>query len=176
MTKHLVLGGARSGKSSFAENLAIEYSESEKAELSYIATAQALDEEMKARILHHQRGRDKRWTLIEEPLHLSEVLLHHDSPRHCLLVDCLTLWLSNCIHRGCWDEEMSLLLKCLPELQGHLVLVSNEVGSGVVPMGEMSREFVDAAGRLHQALAAYCQNVTLVVAGLPLELKNSVEG
>jgi adenosylcobinamide kinase/adenosylcobinamide-phosphate guanylyltransferase len=87
------------------------------------------------------------------------------------VVDCLTLWLCNCLHRGCWPQQRENLLACLPQLPGQVILVSNETGLGVVPMGQLSREFVDQSGFLHQQLATLCSRVTLCVAGLPLTLK-----
>ena len=165
----LILGGARSGKSTLAEQRALATGHT----LVYIATAAADDEEMSRRIGHHQQRRGAQWELIEEPLELAQVLRGHHGPGRCIVVDCLTLWLSNCLHRSCWETQQSQLLEALPELTGHIIFVSNETGLGVVPMGELSRRFVDEAGFLHQRLAALCQRVTLTVAGLPLVLKES---
>jgi adenosylcobinamide kinase/adenosylcobinamide-phosphate guanylyltransferase len=112
--------------------------------------------------------------LIEEPLALAAALQRHAADNRCLLVDCLTLWLTNLL---CVEEEQRLqtevaaLIKILPTLPGHLILVSNETGMGVVPLGELTRRYCDEAGRLHQALAATCNHVILTVAGLPLTLK-----
>ncbi|WP_199098872.1 bifunctional adenosylcobinamide kinase/adenosylcobinamide-phosphate guanylyltransferase [Dyella sp. ASV21] len=167
----LILGGARSGKSALAERLAHESGHP----VTYIATAQAHDGEMAARIAHHRASRPAHWVSVEEPLALAAVLRAHARPGHCVLVDCLTLWLSNLL--GAEDpsllaRERDALLAALPSLTGQVMLVSNEVGLGVVPMGELTRRFVDEAGRLHQALAASCERVVLVAAGLPLTLKN----
>lgn len=166
--KHLVLGGARSGKSRFAEQCA---RDSGKC-VHYIATAEPGDREMAARIAHHQSTRDANWHVHEEPLALSRTLERLNEPDNCLLVDCLTLWLSNCLAKAVWDTQRDAFLQSVDALQADLVLVSNEVGSGIVPLGELSRRFTDEAGWLHQALAARCSRVSLVCAGLPLNLKN----
>lgn len=167
----LILGGARSGKSALAERLAHESGHP----VTYIATAQAHDAEMAARIAHHRAGRPSYWECVEEPLALAEALHAHARPGHCVLVDCLTLWLSNLLGAGDdarLEHERDALLTALPTLTGQVLLVSNEVGLGVVPLGELTRRFVDEAGRLHQALAVHCERVLFVAAGLPLTLKN----
>lgn len=172
MTAHqhqLILGGARSGKSRLAEERAL----ASGKQLFYVATATAGDGEMVERIRIHQQRRDGSWQLLEEPVALAKLLRDHDSPDHCILVDCLTLWLSNCLYHECWEEQREQLLAVLPTLQSEVILVSNEVGSGIVPLGELSRRFADESGFLHQALAKLCGRVTLTVAGLPLELKQS---
>ncbi|KMM86492.1 adenosylcobinamide kinase /adenosylcobinamide-phosphate guanylyltransferase [Pseudomonas taetrolens] len=166
----LILGGARSGKSRLAEKLA---SESGLA-VTYIATSQPLDGEMNERVRHHRERRPAHWGLIEEPVELARVLRDNASADSCLLVDCLTLWMTNLLML---DDPLQLgaerdaLLECLAELPGEIVFVSNETGMGVVPLGELTRRYVDEAGWLHQALAAHCQRVVLTVAGLPLMLK-----
>jgi len=166
----LILGGARSGKSRLAEKLA---SESGLA-VTYIATSQPLDGEMNERVRHHRERRPAHWRLIEEPVELARVLRDNASADSCLLVDCLTLWMTNLLML---DDPLQLgaerdaLLECLAELPGEIVFVSNETGMGVVPLGELTRRYVDEAGWLHQALAAHCQRVVLTVAGLPLTLK-----
>lgn len=175
--RQLILGGARSGKSRLAEQRAHACAEDCDGELFYLATGAAGDEEMARRIAHHQARRDSRWQLIEEPTRLAEVIERLQDRRACLLVDCLTLWLSHCLNANCWETQRARLLETVAQLKRSesplsLILVSNEVGSGVVPLGALSREFVDASGWLHQALARECETVTLVVAGLPLELKN----
>jgi adenosylcobinamide kinase/adenosylcobinamide-phosphate guanylyltransferase len=164
---HLVLGGARSGKSQFAEN----WLQQRCDNLQYVATGQAHDEEMQARIAHHQAQRGTRWQLTEEPVELAAALQRLDQLQGGILVDCLTLWLSNCLATGCWEEQQNALLNTVPTLSSPVVLVSNEVGSGIVPLGPLNREFVDASGRLHQQLAAVAREVTLVIAGLPQALK-----
>ena len=168
----LILGGARSGKSRLAEERARQGGH----ELYYIATATAGDDEMAGRIRHHQSRRGEEWRLVESPLLLAETLLEQQAENRCLLVDCLTLWLSNCLHHGCWERERDALLTVLPDLKGRIIFVSNEVGSGIVPLGELSRRFADESGFLHQQLARVCNRVTLVVAGLPLDLKPSPPG
>lgn len=167
--KHLVLGGARSGKSRFAEQSA----QASGKTLVYIATAQALDDEMQQRISHHQQQRATGWLTVEEPLALAATLQAQATANTCILVDCLTLWLTNLLLAGnaVFERERAALLASLPSLPGDLLLVSNEVGMGIVAADPLSRRFVDEAGRLHQALAQACDRVTLVAAGLPLTLK-----
>ncbi len=169
--KSLILGAARSGKSRYAEQLAV----ASGAAVAYVATAVAADEEMAERIAHHRARRPPHWRLIEEPLALAAALQHHAAAERCLVVDCLTLWLSNLLEAG--DErlhaEIDALLDLLPGLPGDLILVGNEVGWGIVPENALARRFRDEAGWLHQALAARCDRVALVVAGLPLPLKGA---
>lgn len=169
----LILGGARSGKSKLAEQRAKALT-GQSRKLIYIATGSAGDEEMQQRIALHQSQReqgDARWLTVEEPLDLAAALQDYDDAANVILVDCLTLWLSNCLHHDCWRQQREALLASLSALQADVILVSNEVGSGIVPLGELSRRFADESGWLHQTLAQQCQQVTLVVAGLPLELK-----
>lgn len=168
--RSLILGGARSGKSRLAEQLAADSG----LPVTYIATSEPLDGEMNARVRLHRERRPAEWGLIEEPLALAAVLRAEAAEGRCLLVDCLTLWLTNLLMldddaRLC--AERDALLDCLEQLPGTLVLVSNETGLGVVPMGELTRRYVDFAGWLHQGVAARCQRVVLTVAGLPLMLK-----
>ena len=168
----LILGGARSGKSRLAEQSAL----SSALPVTYIATAQAWDDEMQARIGHHQTQRPAEWLLIEEPLHLAERLQRIDQAGQMILVDCLTLWLTNLLlleDPQRLSAERDALLECLADLPGEIVFVSNETGMGVVPLGELTRRYVDEAGWLHQALAERCQRVVLTVAGLPLTLKGT---
>lgn len=169
----LILGGARSGKSALAERRAA----ASGLEVVYIATATAGDDEMRARIEQHQQDRPQDWSVIEEPVALAAVLQREAGAGRCLLVDCLTLWLSNCLFAqpSCWAAEYQRLCDLLPTLPGRVILVSNETGLGVVPMGQMSREFVDESGRLHQKIAALAGRVTLTVAGLPMTLKGVVD-
>ena len=179
----LILGGARSGKSALAEQRARDSG----LAVTYIATGAAGDAEMAARIAHHQMRRPAHWALLEEPLHLAATLRAHAAADRCLLVDCLTLWLSNLLLRGqaaqqaeagdavncaLLKNETIALFDCLPQLPGHVILVSNEVGLGIVPMGAATRLFVDEAGRLNQRIAALSARVTFVAAGLPLDLKS----
>ncbi|MCW8996099.1 MAG: bifunctional adenosylcobinamide kinase/adenosylcobinamide-phosphate guanylyltransferase [Psychromonas sp.] len=169
-TIELVLGGARSGKSGYAEQQA---KDSAKA-VVYIATSEIRDKEMAERIKRHQQQRPASWLVVEEPYHLDVVLRKHSKKDNCIIIDCLTLWLSNCLFGESareWPEYKRALLATLKTLPGQVILVSNEVGSGIVPMGEINRQFVDEAGWLHQAIAAQIDKVTLVVAGLPLIVK-----
>jgi len=168
--KELILGGVRSGKSALAEQRAL----ASGLRVTYVATATAGDTEMAARIERHQSERPAGWELIEEPIALAEALRQSAAPDRCLLVDCLTLWLNNLLgfaSEAEFQQQRQALLDLLPQLPGHIILVSNEINMGVVPMGELSRRFCDEAGWLHQALAPICQRVTLTVAGLPLVLK-----
>lgn len=169
----LILGGARSGKSALAERLA----EASSKTKFYLATGLVGDGEMAERIAHHRARRSAEWTTIEEPLRLADTLVEYAREDRCLLVDCLTLWLTQVMcdaDPACFARERAALLDCLPRLRGEVLLVSNEVGLGVVPMGELSRRFVDEAGRLHQAIAALCPRVLFVAAGLPFALKGRV--
>lgn len=165
------LGGARSGKSRLAE-AAVEHTGLEKV---YLATAQARDGEMSERIARHQNDRGEQWLTVEEPLALTEVLRKHASAERCILVDCLTLWLSNWLEadEAGWSEVKQEFIRTLPELPGHIVLVSNEVGQGVVPMNALARRFVDESGWLHQELMPVCQRAAFVVAGIPITLKEN---
>ncbi|QKZ03535.1 bifunctional adenosylcobinamide kinase/adenosylcobinamide-phosphate guanylyltransferase [Pseudomonas eucalypticola] len=168
----LILGGARSGKSRLAEQRAADSG----LAVTYIATSQLLDGEMNARVQLHRERRPAHWALVEEPLELARVLREHASPERCLLVDCLTLWLTNLLMAEDPQRlaaEREALLQCLAGLPGEIIFVSNETGLGVVPLGELTRRYVDEAGWLHQALAERCQRVTLTVAGLPLTLKGT---
>ncbi|MFV5442612.1 bifunctional adenosylcobinamide kinase/adenosylcobinamide-phosphate guanylyltransferase [Acinetobacter oleivorans] len=166
----LILGGARSGKSRLAEQTAI----NTQLAVTYVATAQALDPEMQSRIEHHQNQRPAHWSLVEEPLYLANALQKIDRPNQIILVDCLTLWLTNLLlldDQSVQQLECEQLLKVLPKLESEIILVSNETGLGVVPLGEISRRFVDEAGRLHQALGQIADKVVFCVAGFPMILK-----
>ncbi|MCU8083108.1 bifunctional adenosylcobinamide kinase/adenosylcobinamide-phosphate guanylyltransferase [Shewanella sp. SM23] len=209
---HLVLGGARSGKSRYGEALVRQYT-ALGFDACYVATAQALDDEMATRIAKHQAGRSDdgiEWQLFEESLALTALLKRLAKPGRVILVDCLTLWLTNQLlasniniddepaptewnatdfavstsatstsatsisedkAHASWQDEKTAFVDSLIELEGVVILISNEVGSGIVPLGELSRQFVDEAGWLNQAVATLADNVTLVVAGLPLALK-----
>lgn len=172
--KELILGGARSGKSA----LALEKATQSGKQVVFIATATASDEEMAERIARHQAERPLHWQLVEEPLQLANTLSRWASEERCLVVDCLTLWLNNLLSGDPLDEyrlqcEQQALLNTLATLKGHIILVSNEVGLGIVPLGNLSRRFCDESGRLHQQLATLCERVTLTVAGLPHILKNT---
>ncbi|MGB4075050.1 bifunctional adenosylcobinamide kinase/adenosylcobinamide-phosphate guanylyltransferase [Pseudomonas sp.] len=166
----LILGGARSGKSRLAERLAAESG----LAVTYIATSQPLDGEMNTRIQHHRERRPAHWRLVEEPLVLARVLREQAAADKCLLVDCLTLWLTNLLmldNPARLSAERDALLDCVSDLPGRIILVSNETGLGVVPLGELTRRYVDEAGWLHQALAERCNRVVFTVAGLPMVLK-----
>lgn len=167
----LILGGARSGKSRLAEQTA----QSSQLPVIYIATAQAYDQEMQDRIQHHQEHRPEHWQLIEEPLFLAESLMRIDQAGQLILIDCLTLWMSNLLMHeddALQNQQCELLLQTLPELKSEVVLVSNETGLGVIPMGELSRKFVDESGRLHQQLGKIADKVIFCVAGFPMVLKD----
>ena len=180
-SRTVVLGGARSGKSAFAERLA----EASALEVVYLATARAGDAEMTGRIGHHRARRPAHWTTVEEPRALAAALLHWSSPQRLVLVDCLTLWLSNLMFDdggdfsavgelalpAGFDDERSAFLNALTKARGDVILVSNEVGMGIVPMGAVSRRFADEAGRLNQDVARRCEHAVMLVAGLPLVLK-----
>ncbi|WP_288401854.1 bifunctional adenosylcobinamide kinase/adenosylcobinamide-phosphate guanylyltransferase [uncultured Acinetobacter sp.] len=167
----LILGGARSGKSRLAEQTAKETGLS----VIYIATAQALDTEMQQRIAHHQQQRPADWQVFEESIYLADRLLQCDQANQLILVDCLTLWLSNLLladDSALQQQQIQQLLNVLPQLKSKIILVSNETGLGVVPMGELSRRFVDEAGRLHQNLGQLANKVVFCVAGFPMILKD----
>lgn len=169
----LILGGARSGKSRLAEQIA----QFSGLPVIYLATAQALDQEMQDRIQHHQQRRPASWTLVEESLYLAERLQELDREHQVILIDCLTLWMTNLL---CAEDDQLQLQECeklltvLPNLRSQVILVSNETGLGVVPLGEISRRFVDESGRLHQRLAQLADCVIFCVAGLPMVLKGEM--
>ncbi len=166
----LILGGARSGKSRHAQNLA----EASGLDVTVIATGQARDAEMAARIARHQEERPAHWHTVEEPVRLAETLKLAAGAGQCLLVDCLTLWLMNLLEASetVFAQERAALLTALPTLSGDVLLVSNEIGLGVIPMGELSRRFVDEAGWLNQDIARLADAVTFIAAGLPLAMKS----
>jgi len=164
----LVLGGARSGKSVFAERLV----PGADATRVYLATATAGDHEMRERIAHHRARRGDGWRTVEEPLALVSALSREDRAGNAVLVDCLTLWLSNLMHAGRdVDAESRQLTAFLRETNAKIVLVSNEVGLGLVPETPLGRAFRDAQGRLNQAVGAAAANVAFIAAGLPIWLK-----
>lgn len=164
----LVLGGARSGKSSYAEGLA----DNHPGSRIYVATARAWDDEMKSRIAAHVDRRDPDWQTIEEPLELPSALATIEDPAAFVLVDCLTLWLTNILlDEMDIGEELGKLTDAVSQFTGTLVLVSNEVGQGIVPENALARRFRDEAGVLNQKLARITDSVVLVTAGLPLTLK-----
>ncbi|CAI8792828.1 bifunctional adenosylcobinamide kinase/adenosylcobinamide-phosphate guanylyltransferase [Methylocaldum szegediense] len=168
--KELILGGVRSGKSRLAERRALD---SDLA-VTYIATARVRDEGMRRRVEEHRRRRPSDWDLVEEPLELAAALRARADEKRCLIVDCLTLWLTQLL---CETDstrlarEREALIEALPHLPGHIILIGNETNMGVLPAGELSRRYCDEAGLLHQALAEVCDRVILTVAGLPWVLK-----
>jgi len=183
--RQLILGGTRSGKSAFAETqIAKLETQFPQANVSYIATAELFDQGMKARAKQHALRRPKHWQLIEAPLTLTQTLSKLDQPNQIILVDCLTLWLNNHIYyqsqnlkqldksnestlNGIFDD----LLHCLEQHQGNIVLVSNEVGLGILPMDKSTREFADYSGVLNQRVANIAHQAYLITAGLPITLK-----
>lgn len=184
----LILGGQKSGKSRRAELLARQWLQADAGHQAVlVATGQAWDAEMSERIARHQRDRAERvpgMLTIEEPRELAQVLARHSSPQRLLVIDCLTLWLTNWLmpvqaedfevnqtQSHDWQAQLALFLKALDVAAGPVILVGNEIGLGVIPMGREVRAFVDALGLLNQQAAAHCESVTLMCAGLPLALK-----
>jgi len=167
----LILGGARSGKSAYAQGQAEQKAAASGGQLVMIATGQAFDAEMQARIDAHRRERGPAWRTVEAPLDLAAALAAL-APDDLVVVDCLTLWLSNLMLA---EQDVALavnaLLAVLPGMRAPLWLVSNEVGLGIVPDNALARRFRDEAGRLHQQLAVLADRVVLTVAGLPMVLK-----
>ena len=169
--KELILGGMRSGKSRLAEQRA----QQSGLEVVYIATAEVRDDEMRRRVEEHQARRPGHWHSVEAGRDLAAVLRREASAQRCLLVDCMTLWLTQLLcdeDDAALRREVDALLETLPQLSGRIILVANETNMGVLPMGELSRRYCDEAGRLHQRLGALCERVTLTVAGLPLVVKD----
>ena len=185
--RKLVLGAARSGKTNhailLAQSLSSKLSGERAGGVTYVATAQALDPEMAKRIQLHRAERPESWITLEAPRDLAQALRSIASDR-IILVDCLTLWLSNALLADfdesnpmrplpTWDRERSSFLQWLADFSGNVLLVSNEVGAGIVPMSSLARRFQDEQGRINQAVAAICESVTLVVAGIPVRIKGS---
>jgi adenosylcobinamide kinase/adenosylcobinamide-phosphate guanylyltransferase len=168
--KALILGAVRSGKSRHAGDLAREL-----GAVTLLATGAALDEEMAARIEAHRRARPAHWHVVEEPLHLARALRTTAAADRVIIVDCLTLWVTNLLcssDPAQLDLEVEDLLDALPSLPGHCVFVANEVGLGIMPVNALARRFADVAGTLHQRLAALCDRVEFMVAGLPMSVKS----
>lgn len=164
----LVLGGAASGKSAHAETLAAQSS----PRAVYIATAEALDAEMDEKIEAHRARRGRAWETVEAPLEVAAAIVRHDGPDASILVDCLTLWLSNLLGEGRdAAAETDALVAVLSRLEGRIVLVSNELGLGLVPENALARSFRNLQGMLNQRVAAAADDVVFVAAGLPLALK-----
>ena len=178
--RELILGGQRSGKSARAEMLAAQWlAESPAHRAVFIATATAWDDEMRERIARHQRDRALRvpgMGTVEEPVDLAGVLAKNTATHTLVVVDCLTLWLTNLLRPAQGEAEQhgtraAALVHAISTHTAPLILVSNEIGLGVIPMGAGVRAYVDALGRLNQQVAAVCDRVTLMAAGLPLTLK-----
>ena len=164
----LILGGARSGKSAYAQSLAEGYS----PERLYLATATPGDDEMAARIARHQTDRGHGWTALEEPLEVAAALLKHARAGRVVVVDCLTLWLTNLMLAGRDPgPAVTTLAEAIRALAGPAILVSNEVGMGIVPDHKLGREFRDWQGRANREIGAACDAVIFIAAGLPLQLK-----
>ncbi len=179
-----VVGGARSGKSRYAETLAETRAADAAQPVTYIATARdAGDAEFAARIAHHRARRPAHWRVVEADLDLAQAIADADDGRTCLLVDCLTLWLVNVISPAGGEQDtppaddlaarVDALEAVLARAQGRVIVVSNEIGMGVVPLGAMTRRYVDELGRLNQCVAALAREVTLMVAGLPVSVKGA---
>ena len=169
---YFILGGARSGKSRHAEQLAKDYEQQGKR-IIYVATAGRFDDEMVKRIEHHKQSRPVHWHTIEEQYDLAKFFAQYNDEQTVILVDCLTLWLSNllCQEDGQLQTYKNEFLNELQVTCATVILVSNETGLGVVPMGELTRRFVDESGFLHQTIAQMAQRVVFCVAGLPMVLK-----
>ncbi|REG79520.1 bifunctional adenosylcobinamide kinase/adenosylcobinamide-phosphate guanylyltransferase [Marinomonas pollencensis] len=169
--KHLVLGGVRSGKSAFAEKQVL----ATGLAVHYIATSQVWDEEMASRVAKHQQGRPAEWQLIEEPLALADTLARLNDKENVLIIECVSLWISNLL---CLEDEARLVaetnafLKAVDAFQGSLVIVSSEVGLGIMPINKLARRFGDEIGTMNQKLANLTERVTFVAAGLPMPLKS----
>ncbi len=169
----LILGGVRSGKSKLAE----QWAKDSELNVCYIATSEPLDNEMSDRVMLHRERRPTQWGLVEEPILLADALLSAATKDTCILVDCLTLWLTNLLMKdddALFAREKQALLDVIPTLPGKLIMVSNETNMGIVPMGELSRKYCDEAGWLHQSIAELSDQVVLTVAGLPHVLKGNV--
>jgi adenosylcobinamide kinase / adenosylcobinamide-phosphate guanylyltransferase len=167
----LVLGGARSGKSNFAQQLA----GANQSPVLYIATATVLDSEMAERIAHHQQNRPSEWCVRETPLDLISVIVEEGNKQQTILVDCLTLWLNNQLFNFPEQNFAQLfeqLVTASCNCRASIIFVANEVGLGIIPLGNISRKFVDEAGRLNQRIAQVANQVFFIAAGLSLVLKN----
>jgi len=172
--RHFILGGARSGKSAYAEQLAL----TQGGTVSYLATARIGDREFAERVALHQARRPTIWSLIEAPIDLAGALDATGKPGQVVLIDCLTLWMVNLLcppdtdaPLADWQARIDSFAEVLARTEATVLIVSNEIGLGVVPMGALTRRYVDELGRLNQRIAASCNRVTLMVAGIPLAVK-----
>lgn len=181
--RQLIIGGARSGKTAHAIALAGTLSAARGADVTYVATAQALDEEMQHRISLHRAERPAAWRTLEAPARLAQALRGLPAPA-IIVIDCMTLWLSNALLQDfredaptaalpAWEAERADFLQWLQAVRGDVLLISNEVGAGIVPLSPLARRFQDEQGRLNQQLAAACDRVTLVVAGIAVPIKSA---
>lgn len=179
--RRLVLGGARSGKTGHAISVAKSLSTQQKFDVTYVATAQPLDDEMRHRISLHRAERPATWHTLEAPGDLAQAVAAVPAD-HIVVIDCMTLWLSNALLQDfredaptaalpTWERERNSFLQWLNATRNEVLLISNEVGAGIVPLSPVARRFQDEQGRLNQALAAVCDQVTLVVAGIPVAIK-----
>ena len=175
--KTLILGGVRSGKSRYAEQLAIESAKKLQGKLVYIATSQPQDKEMQQRVAEHQAQRKlsgEDWLTVEENLYLSNTIETLTNANTTILIDCLTLWMTNLLCHSdnqLLETETQKILELLPKLTGNIIFVSNETGLGIVPMDKLTRQFVEKMGLFHQNLASVCEHVDFVVVGLPMKIK-----
>jgi len=170
--KTLILGGVRSGKSRYAERIALESG----LPVTCMVTAQPLDAEMAERIESHRTHRPAEWSVIEEPVHLAGALDRWKDAGGCLIIDCLTLWLTNLLcsgNRELLEQELARFLEIYPGLPGEIVVIGNETNMGVIPADEMSRRYCDLAGTLHQNIAGLSDRVVVTIAGLPQVLKDT---
>ncbi len=164
----LVIGGARSGKSAYAEQCA----KASGLDVVYLATATAGDNEMRQRILHHKNNRPSAWKSHEEPIQLGKAIASY--PAEFIIVDCLTLWMTNilALETKQYEKERTHFFDAIENMSNPIIFVSNEIGMGVVPLGEETRRFVDETGRLHQDLAKRCQRVTQMIVGIEHRIKD----
>ena len=175
--KNLILGGVKSGKSRYAENYLKDFLRDkglDDSQACLIATAQALDEGMQSRIERHQQQRPVTWQLIEEPLNLACAIEKSQKTASIVLIDCLTLWLTNLLMKddeAFLQESIEKFLLTVSECEIELVLVSNETNMGIMPLGKLTQDYCDKIGLLHQSLADKCDRVSLIIAGLPMPLK-----
>jgi adenosylcobinamide kinase/adenosylcobinamide-phosphate guanylyltransferase len=170
MASTLIIGGMKSGKSMLAEQQAIH----SNLPVTYVATASAHDNEMQQRIQRHQQCRPVHWQTVEESIHLASLIKNHDRKNQCIVIDCLTLWLTNLLmleNDALLNKEIEEFVQLISSVKGQLIMVSNESNMGIIPLGELTRRYCDEVGILHQRLAQQCDNVIFTIAGLPHVLK-----